>query len=123
MTPTEAAQILETLAKGIDPETGEVFPEDSPLNNTYVVRALFVRAHALQQDASSANPKRAPVEGQEHAWQPWSAEEENRLLAAFDGGVTVQELAVTHKRKVGGITARLVKLGRIEPGASERSDA
>jgi hypothetical protein len=116
MTPNEAAQILEALARGIDPETGEVFPEDSPLNNTHVVRALFMGAKALTDGSAASKPKREAVEGEEQAWKPWSKEEEERLLAGFDSGVTVQELAAVHKRKVGGITARLVKLGRLEPG-------
>ena len=67
--------------------------------------------------------RRPQVEGQEHAWQPWTKEEEERLLAAFDGGATVKELASAHKRKVGGITARLVKLGRLQHSAPREDDA
>ena len=33
MTPAEAKQIIEVLAGGIDPATGEVLPDDSPLSN------------------------------------------------------------------------------------------
>ncbi len=114
MTPHEAAQILEALARGIDPETGEVFPEDSTLNNTHVVRALFMGAKALSRDTSTAKPKREVAEGNEKAWQPWTKEEEERLLAGFDTGVSVDDLAAEHRRKVGGIKVRLVKLGRLE---------
>lgn len=123
MTPNEAAQILEALAKGIDPETGEVFPGNSPLNNPHVIRALFMGARAVADPASQPRPKRPQVEGQEQAWQPWTREEEESLLAAFDCGATIQELASAHKRKVGGITARLVKLGRLEPGTTFAKDA
>ena len=119
MTSSEAAQILEALGRGVDPETGELFAEDSPLNSAHVVRALFMGAKALSQDSTPAEhkQKRIPPEGQEAAWQPWSREEEDHLLAAFDSGATVEQLAVAHKRKVGGITARLTKLGRLVNGA------
>jgi len=122
MTPTEAAQILQALARGIDPETGEVFPEDSPLNSTHVVRALFMGANALSDATPAAKPKSDLPEGLAHAWQAWTSEEEDRLVAAFEAGATVEELSITHKRKVGGITARLQKLGRLEQGAT-RGDA
>jgi hypothetical protein len=122
MTPTEAAQILQALARGIDPETGEVFLEDSPLNSTHVVRALFMGANALSDATSAAKPKRDLPEGLAHAWQAWTREEEDRLVAAFEAGATVEELASTQKRKVGGVTARLQKLGRLEQGAT-RGDA
>ena len=113
MTPSEAAQILEALARGIDPETGNVFPEDSPLHSTYVVRALYMGAKALGASTTPAKAKRDVPEGLEYAWQAWTKEEESKLLAGFDTGATVEELALAHRRKVGGIRARLLKLGRL----------
>ncbi|HWS72207.1 MAG TPA: hypothetical protein VN605_08835 [Thermoanaerobaculia bacterium] len=47
----------------------------------------------------------------------WTAEEEQRLLRAFDGGASIASIAAAHGRKAGGIRARLVKLGRLEPAA------
>jgi len=123
MTLNEAAQILEALGRGFDPETGEVFPEDSPLNCAHVVRALFMGAKALAQPAVTTKVKREVPEGLEQAWQAWTKEEEAKLIQAFDGGATVGELAEAHKRKVGGITARLEKLGRVEHGSHSGSDA
>jgi hypothetical protein len=125
MTPSEAAQILEAMGRGIDPETGEVFPGDSPLNSAHVVRALFMGAKALSQGSVplEKSQKRVLPTGQESAWKPWSQEEEHLLIAAFDGGATVDQLAEAHKRKVGGITARLAKLGRLENSTRGGSDA
>jgi hypothetical protein len=45
----------------------------------------------------------------------WTAEEEERLVRAFDEGASIASIAAAHGRKVGGIRARLIKLGRIEP--------
>ena len=123
MTPNEAAQILEALARGIDPETGEVLPEDGPLNSTHVVRALIIGAKSLAMSTAPQKPKRELPDGREHAWQPWTKEEETKLLDAFDGGTTIEELAVIHKRKVGGITARLMKLGRLDQTGRADGDA
>jgi hypothetical protein len=115
MTSDEAARVLEVLAKGIDPETGEDVAEDSPFNKTPVVRALFLGALALRQDAASKKARRVNPEGLENAWLPWTTEEETRLIEAFDQGVTLETLASKHRRKIGGIKSRLIKLGKLEP--------
>ena len=114
MTFNEASQILEALAHGIDPETGELLPDNSILHNAHVVRALFIGAKALSQDLMPAQ-KRVEVEVMEQAWKPWTKDEEVRLVAAFKKGKSVEELAAIHKRKVGGIRSRLVKLQLINP--------
>lgn len=41
MLPNEAKKIIETLANGMDPKTGRLFPEQSVFNNPLVIRALF----------------------------------------------------------------------------------
>jgi len=45
--------------------------------------------------------------------EPWSEEEDRKLLAAFDGGRALQELAAAHERTMGAVRARLLKYGRI----------
>ena len=92
MTPGEAAQILEALARGIDPETGEVLPEDSPINSTHVVRALFLGAKALNESSPLKPPRRPTEGGVEQAWKPWTKDEDARLLIAFEHGVSVEAL-------------------------------
>ena len=43
----------------------------------------------------------------------WSAEEDDRLRIAFQAGEAIAAIADTHERKIGAITARLVRLGLI----------
>ena len=38
----EARSIVKSLAKGVNPVTGEVFGDESPYNHPHIIRALFV---------------------------------------------------------------------------------
>src|SRR5690349_6245706 len=113
MERDNAAKILQTLADGIDPATGEPFPASSPYQRADVVRALFVAVQAL---GNPARGKAAPPDKPrlENAGRPWSQEEDVRLGRAFDAGNSLEMLAEEHKRSRFAIEARLVKLGRIE---------
>ena len=58
-----ARQILDTLAQGIHPATGEAMPEDSPYNAPPVIRALHAVAQALAHalhdaDGAALHPQR-----------------------------------------------------------------
>ena len=47
----------------------------------------------------------------------------DEVLESFDAGATIEELAALHKRKVGGISARLMKLGRLDEAGRAVGDA
>ena len=112
MTPAEAKQIIEVLAGGVDPATGEVLPDDSPLSSPHVIRALFIAAKALEVMATK--PARPAVAAPGNAGKPWTEEEDQRLLATFDAGTPVAALARTHERTTGSINSRLIRLGRLQ---------
>lgn len=112
MTPAEAKQIIEVLAGGVDPATGEVLPDDSPLSSPHVIRALFIAAKALE--VTAAKPARPTAAAPGKAGKSWIEDEDQRLLAAFDAGTTVAELARTHERTTGAINSRLIRLGRLQ---------
>lgn len=112
MTPAEARQIIEALAGGIDPATGEVLPDDSPVSNPHVIRALFIAARALESPAA-AKAARPASTAPAKAGKSWAEDEDQRLLAAFDSGTPVAELARAHERTTGAINARLVRLGQL----------
>ena len=113
MTPAEAKQIIEVLAGGIDPATGEVLPDDSPLSSPHVIRALFIAAKALELMAA-AKPARPAAAAPGNAGKPWAENEDQRLIVAFDAGTLVAELARTHERTHGAINSRLIRLGRLQ---------
>ena len=120
MTPEQAKQIVDTLANGIDPATGEVLPEDSCLNGPHVIRALVVAAKALE--LVSTKPARGTRSTPPNAGKAWDEVEDQRLLAAFDANTPIAALASAHERTRGAINARLMRLGRLQPsGAPNRA--
>lgn len=105
-----AREIINVLAQGIHPVTGEAMPADSPYNEPPVIRALFAVAHALEQCEGSRLRREPPV----NAGKPWSLEEDQQLAAAFDSGHAIKQMALDFGRSRLAVEARLVKLGKIE---------
>ena len=110
MNETQALHIVESLANGVDPETGEVYPPESPYQRAHIVRALFVARQALEK-ATETERRRQNLPA--NTGKPWSSEEDDRLATAFHEGRSMIELARAHERTRGSIQARLVKLGKI----------
>jgi hypothetical protein len=106
-----AAGILKSLAAGVSPDDGSSLPAGTPLQSPDVVRALFLAADSLESRIRLA---RRNTNLPRNAGRPWSREEDDRLLAAFDGGATIDTLTQAHERTRAGIEARLVKHGRLD---------
>jgi len=68
----------------------------------------------------SESGRKAPRPDQANAGKPWSADQDQQLLDAFDRDVPLAEIARLHGRTVGGVRARLEKHGRLEPSAATR---
>lgn len=142
MDDIQASRILSALANGTDPNTGEIYPPDSPYQSPEVVRALFLAIRTLQDRKNPAanqslshasnpspNPSSSPArQGAASARHPaganvgknWSNDEDQKLLAAFDAGKSLSELAQMHGRTQNGVRARLEKHGRLEPSPATR---
>jgi len=127
MDDQEALRIITALANGAHPATGELFARDSPYQSPDVIRALFVAQRALEQKAhplgrSQHGAARASQTHAEsaNAGKPWSPEEDQRLLQAFDADKPLAEIAQAHGRTPAGIRARLEKHGRLEPSPATR---
>src|SRR5437899_7870230 len=111
MDQTQALEIIQSLASGIDPFTSRAFSANHLLQNPEVVRALFVAADALRLPPAQIKPKTKDAALPAAAGKPWTETEDQQLASAFDGGTTEKDLASKHRRTRGAIRARLVKLG------------
>lgn len=121
MERLQTLTILNALANGIHPATGQQFPADSPYQHPDTVRALFTAVRALESGAPRDETKPAgkprPASGPANIGSRWTPEEEQRLAAGFDAGKRVSELAAMHGRSIAAIEARLLKLGKIDASA------
>ena len=110
MDAAQALAVVRSLANGVDPESGEVFTAESPYQRPQVVRALYEAATALErQERYDRRRQQMLVK----TGEPWTEDEDRKLLAAFDAGRALQELAAAHERTMGAVRARLLKYGRI----------
>ena len=110
MTTSEARKIIESLADGRCPATGQKL--DGIYQQPDVVRALFVAARALER--VERIEQRASILP-EHAGRAWNGDEEQKLCEEFDAGKTVAEISRIHQRTRGAIQSRLERLGKIAP--------
>lgn len=111
MNLESARQIIDTLAQGIHPVTGECMPEDSPYNAPPIIRALFAVSQAL--DLHEEPRKAAPPS---YSGKPWDDEQDSRLIDGFDRGDELKTLAASLGRTRFAIEQRLVKLGKLSGG-------
>jgi hypothetical protein len=102
--------VIRSLANGIDPESGEVFPPESPYQRALTVRALYEAAACIERQERFERRKASlPAK----TGEPWNEDEDRKLLAAFDKGEALSTLAEQHERTMGAVRARLLKYGRI----------
>jgi predicted component of type VI protein secretion system len=114
MTTTEALIIIDSLANGRCPITGQLL--DGTYQQPDVVQALFLAINALER-IERLDQKRAVLP--EGAGRAWDAAEEQRLCEEFDSGKSVREIAEIHQRTNGAIQARLNRLGRLRANSAE----
>jgi hypothetical protein len=111
MDDEKAAGILRALAAGANPGTGEPLADLAVLQEPDVGCALQLGADAL---GTRTRQQRRQASLPRNAGKTWTQEEDERLLASFDGGATVDQLVVQHERTRAGVEARLVKHGRLD---------
>ncbi|MBV6423344.1 MAG: hypothetical protein NAOJABEB_01134 [Steroidobacteraceae bacterium] len=108
MTMQSQAEVLHALAKGLDPSSGEALEATGVWREPGIAEALRAGAAALEARAS-----RTPPPGAKQVGQPWTPQEEHRLLTAFAAGVALPDIASQHQRSLTAIEARLERLGKI----------
>ena len=121
MESTETRVVLKTLAQGIDPNTGEVFPPDSPYNDPKIVRALFKvldlvwppgRSRLSLEEKRQRNIERGFPR---NAGLPWTDEDRESVATGFEEGQTIRELAEGFERSLTAINAELIRQELISP--------
>ncbi len=107
MTTPEVLQVLEKLADGFDPATGQRLPADTPCRQPYVRRALFTAIERLQAAERQAQRQAVPAK----AGSAWTAGEDRELRLELAAGTRLADMATAHARTPGAILTRLVHLG------------
>jgi hypothetical protein len=118
MEREHALKILNALANGVHPATGELFGADSPYQHPDTVRALVEAMRVMEgapRERAAADRRGGSLPS--NNFLRWTSEEEERLAAGFDAGKTPAELAQSHNRSLAAIEARLLKLGKIDVAA------
>lgn len=104
-----AKELLTILADGVNPMTGEVLPQEDSCNQVEIVRALHAVLGAISEsETTEKKQKSLPA----NAGNPWTKEEEAEIIAAFDAGTPVTQIAKDHGRTRGAVRSRLTQLGK-----------
>ena len=121
METEQAKEIVTLLANGTDPNTGEVYPTDSPYNDPLVIRALFTLLNNVRiprkltkisieekrtRNIAAGKPKNAGL--------PWSNDLRKELAGMFKEGKSVDILADYFERTEGAILSELERQGLID---------
>ena len=81
MDKEQALKILNALANGVHPATGEVYAADSAYQHPDPVRALFEAIRALEGGRPGTAERRTTSEMPANTFVRWTPEEEERLAA------------------------------------------
>lgn len=107
-----ALPIVRALADGVNPMTGEAYPEHSPYAEPRTLRALFAAVDVLEKEVERGRRReRLPA----NFGKPWTEGEDEVLLSEFDAGSSLSVIASKHQRTQSSVRLRLEKLGKIEP--------
>lgn len=106
-----ALPIVRALADGVNPVTGEAYPDHSPYAEPRTLRALYTAVDLMQKEVERERRReRLPA----NFGKPWSESEDLLLVTDFDAGIATAEIARKHQRTQGSVRLRLEKLGKIE---------
>jgi hypothetical protein len=112
----EAITTIRALADGLNPTTRETIDATDACRQPQSVKALNRALGALlaQQDREKRNPP--------NGGRTWSRTEDQQVCEELQQGKDINEMAKAHNRTVPAIAARLVKLGKIAPTKSDKSE-
>ena len=111
-----ALPIVRALADGVNPITGEAYPEHSPYAEPRTLRALYSAVDLMSREVEREKRReRLPA----NFGKPWTQAEDESLIGEFDGGMVMIDIARRHARTQSSIRLRLEKLGKIEPSPAQ----
>ena len=120
MELVKAVQMIESVANGIHPETGEAFPTDSPYNSPAIIRALFACTHHLKNGSTRIKKSEEEKQAENkikglplNAGLPWTKEARAELADLFKTGEAAIKLAHKFKRTKYAILMELKSQGLI----------
>ena len=117
----EAQRIVNTLAQGIHPTTGELFAPDSPYNDPEIIRALFTvhdfvrQARKPRMSTDERRQENLDLGRPRNYGLPWTDDARSKVAQGFADGKTIEELALTFERTRGAIQAELMRQGLLSP--------
>ena len=117
MEREQALKILNALANGVHPATGEVFAADSPYQHPDTVRALFEAVRAIggaRGDAARAERARTAATCPPTRSCAGRRRKRSASPRASTRAGRSAELAKLHNRSRAAIEARLLKIGKID---------
>lgn len=107
-----ALPIVRALADGINPTSGEAYPDHSPYAEPRALRALYAAVDLMQKEVERERRReRLPA----NFGKSWSAEEDAILAQEYDAHLTLSEIARKHQRTQSSVRLRLEKIGKISP--------
>ena len=121
MELTQTRHIVKTLAQGVHPSTGEVFPPESPYNDPEVIRALFSILEFVRQ---SKTPRKSIEERRQqnldigrprNSGLPWTEEDRAIVRSGFQEGKTIEKLAAELDRSTSAIVAEVIRQDLVPP--------
>lgn len=82
-------------------------------NDRFVCPSRQIQPQSNEKPATSVVKSAAEKKAPANQGKPWTPDEERQLLESFDAQVSILDIAKALNRGVGGIQARLTKLGRL----------
>src|SRR5258705_59561 len=97
MNLSNALPILRALCDGVDPNSGAVFPDDSPYAEPRTLRALFSAVEIVEREVEREKRReKLPA----NFGKPWTESEDRDLRSRFEKRVELPEIARAHARTV-----------------------
>lgn len=109
-----ARTLIETLAKGIDPLSGWLLPENDCCSQEEIQQALQIVLEHCSIESTAQYLKSLPqnnkAERYSRAGTAWTQKEERELLRLYQQGISIKQISMTLKRSTGAIRSRLGRL-------------